>query len=142
MLTNHISLAFILFVGNIGLISALASDKSAVSSRRNFFSSVLTSASVAYATQSAPAFALDMDAFMNTELKSDVKKELTDDERSCRYAAPSQATGEACLRAGMKTEGKAGGVDRFGNIDRGTFVRCKVTYPLIDGQYVKTTICE
>ena len=79
---------------------------------------------------------------MNTELKSDVKIEPTDDERSCRYAAPSQATGEACLRAGMKTEGKPGKVDRFGNIDRGTFVRCKVTYPIIDGQYVKTNVCE
>lgn len=89
------------------------------------------------------ANALDMDAFMNKELDNDKNKlEVSDDVKTCKYAAPGQQRGDACVRAGMSTAGKNGGVDAYGNLDRGTFERCKATYPMIDGKYVKTVVCE
>ena len=91
----------------------------------------------------SPALALDMDAFMNKQLQQDTPKELTDDEKACKFAAPGQEKGEACVRAGMPTTSKGGkGVDAYGNLDRGDFVKCKISYPMIDGQYVKTVICS
>ena len=92
---------------------------------------------------SQPSAALDMDAFISRELEVDKSKnDVTDDMRTCKYAAPGQEKGEACVRAGMSTEGKNGGVNAFGQIDRGDFVRCKVSYPMIDGKYVKTVNCQ
>ncbi len=133
-------------LAGVAVVSGLVSNDGMVASRRNFFSSAIATATATagavQVAQTRPAFALDMDAFMNQELQKDVKRDLTDDERTCRYAAPSQTTGEACVRAGMKTTRIAGGVDAFGNYDRGDYVKCKTSYPMIDGQYVKTVTCE
>ncbi len=137
--------SFILFqiLAGAAVVSALVSNDGGTASRRNFFSAIATATgAVQAAAQTRPAFALDMDAFMNQELKKDVKRELTDDERTCRYAAPSPTTGEACVRAGMKTTRIAGGVDAFGNYDRGDYEKCKTSYPMVDGKYVKTVTCE
>lgn len=86
----------------------------------------------------AAAMALDMDAFMNKELESTTCDEkvnkkcipkLSEDEALCRFGSPSKKTGEACIRAGMSTSNKvAGGVDAFGNLDRGDFARCTQYY--------------
>ncbi len=129
------------------LISAAApfglALSSNLSSRRNFFK--VTTAGLATATSAlspSSAFALDMDAFMNNAIQQDAPKEISDDERTCKYAAPGRERGAACERAGMSTKVKGSGVDAYGNIDRGDFVRCTTTYPIIDGQYVKTVTCE
>jgi hypothetical protein len=136
--------------------------------RRNFFQVAIATAGVATTSSSIsmPAFALDMDAFANQQLTQDSPKKVSDDEikrdgdgikrdgdaikrdddeikkdeMMCRYGAPGKPKGEACVRAGMPTS-KGKGVDAFGNVDRGDFVRCTTTYPMIDGQYVKTVTC-
>lgn len=118
--------------------TVLASSYAFSVDRRSFFQASAITAS----TFASPAFGLDMDAFMNAELNSDKPKEMTDDERTCKFAAPGPAKGAACERAGMSTAGKGKGVDAFGNIDRGDFVRCKTSYPMIDGKYVKTVTCQ
>jgi len=113
---------------------------SSVVNRRKFFQAATTS--VATVVIVSPVLALDMDAFINKELQQDTPKQVTDDERTCRYAAPGKDKGEACARAGMSTSGRGSkGVDAYGNIDRGDFVRCKTSYPMINGQYVKTVTC-
>lgn len=90
-----------------------------------------------------PAIALDVDAFMNKELDTDNKKtKLTDDEALCKFGSPSKETGNACVRAGLSTARAKGGVDAYGNVDRGDFVRCQTSYPMVDGKYVKTVICK
>ena len=88
--------------------------------------------------------ALDMDAFINSELEKDNKqRDLTDDEALCKYGNSGKDRGEACSRAGLSTSSKKkGAVDSYGNIDRGDFVRCKTSYPMINGKYVKTITCE
>jgi len=121
------------------LPSAIWALSSQTFNRRNFFQ--VATASVATASITMPAFALDMDAFMNQQLVQDTPKEVTDDERTCKYGAPGQQKGDACVRAGMPTS-KGKGVDAYGNVDRGDFVRCTTTYPMIDGQYVKTVTCK
>jgi hypothetical protein len=97
------------------------------------------------ASSSSSAWALDMDAFMNQELNKDsVKPTLSQDEALCRFGQPSQATGEACLRAGLSTKRRSGGtLNAFGTVDRGDFVRCKYEYQL-DGKggYDKITVCS
>ncbi len=118
-----------------------------VQSRKTFFQGItITTFLIAMNTgtkKSMLANALDMDAFMNQELNADKSKsELSDDAKTCKYAAPGQEKGDACVRAGMSTAGKNGGVDAYGRIDRGDFVRCKTSYPMIDGKYVKTVNCE
>ncbi len=88
--------------------------------------------------------ALDMDAFINSELEKDNKqRDLTDDEALCKYGNSGKDRGEACSRAGLSTSSKKkGAVDSYGNIDRGDFVRCQTSYPMIDGKYVKTVTCQ
>mmetsp|Transcript_14415 Transcript_14415/g.23823 ORF Transcript_14415/g.23823 Transcript_14415/m.23823 type:complete len:144 (-) Transcript_14415:56-487(-) len=115
------------------------------SSRRAFFAAV----PVAAVAVAAPlvAGALDMDAFMNKELtKSDTPaqdkyKQMSNDEGLCRYGAPSRNTGEACERAGISPK-RANGLDAFGNIDRGDFVRCKTYYLDKGDRYEKKVVCE
>jgi len=128
----------------ICLLTSILSNGMALSSvvkRRDFFRVATVSASTMVVV--SPAFALDMDAFINKELQQDTPIEVTDDMRTCRYAAPGKDKGEACARAGMSTSGKGGkGVDAYGNIDRGDYVRCKTSYPMIDGKYVKTVTCS
>lgn len=94
------------------------------------------------AVQASSAFALDIDAFMNKELETEKNKDMSKDEGMCRYGAPGPDRGAACERLGIKTGVVKNGVDAFGNIDRGDFVRCKTEYPIIDGKYVKTVICS
>ena len=131
-------------VFNIEYICALSSI---AKTRRNFFKAVTASATatagIATTIPVTPASALDIEAFTNKAIEQDAEKPMTDDERTCKFAAPSQQKGEACERAGMKTTtGKKGGVDAFGNIDRGSYVRCMTSYPMIDGKYVKTVTCN
>lgn len=82
---------------------------------------------------------------MEKELGKDNEKypQLSEDAALCKYGFPSRATGEACVRAGLPTTRVAGGVDAFGQADRGDFVRCKQFYALDEkGQYVKKTECQ
>lgn len=74
--------------------------------------------------------ALDMDGFINSELKKDSKPDqgMSADEALCRFGSPSKDTGNACVRAGMSPERKGKPVDAFGKIDRGEYVRCKSSY--------------
>ena len=130
---RNLLISFVLAFATIG-VSALSSQSL---NRRNFFQATTAAATASVA---APAFALDIDAFVNSAI--DKPKEMTDDERTCKFAAPGLEKGEACERAGMPTSKGGKGVDAFGNIDRGDFVRCKTSYPMIDGKYVKTVTCE
>ncbi len=110
---------------------------SAVSPRRLFFVHLAADIGVVTAAiPSQPSYALDMDAFIQKELSNDscddrvskkCQPKLTDDEALCRFGQPSQATGEACLRAKMSTK-RSTGVDAFGKVDRGEYLRCKAKY--------------
>ena len=91
-----------------------------------------------------------MDSFVNQELQSSkcdekVNKKcapkLTEDEALCRYGFPAKATGEACVRAGMSTA-RAGGLDAFGKMDRGDFVKCRVYYEDTGTKYEKRFDCQ
>jgi hypothetical protein len=65
-----------------------------------------------------------MDAFANSELKSDTpKKGLSEDEALCRFGGASSLRAEACSRVKLKPKS---GLDPSGKIDRGEFERCKV----------------
>jgi hypothetical protein len=123
-------------------------NSSSSSIRRAFLITPLVAVATAQSQQQAPsvAWALDMDAFINQELSKDsVNPMLGKDEALCRFGQPSQATGEACLRAGMSTKrrGSGGTLDAFGNVNRGDFVRCQFEYEL-DGKggYDKITVCS
>lgn len=96
-----------------------------------------------------------MDAFMNAELAKDSecdtssntrdcipRKKLTDDEALCKYGQPSRDRGDACVRAGMSTKLKPGGVDAYGKVDRGDYVKCKQFYEMDNGVYAKKTECK
>lgn len=111
--------------------------------RRNFLTALILT------TAAAPAQALDMDSFMSQELSAPKSApstaKLSDDEALCRFGQPSKERGDACVRAGISTSLKKGGVDAYGNVDRGDFVRCKLKYvddPNIKGFLMKTTVCE
>ena len=96
-------------------------------SRRSIFATIPFAV---IASQSSNSNALDMDAFMQKELSSSSSssnKKMSDDEALCRFGQPSQATGEACLRAGMSTK-RPTGVDAFGKVDRGDYMRCKAVW--------------
>lgn len=100
-------------------------------SRRN----LLTLPFVAVGVTAGSANALDMDYFMNQELaapsstaSSAAKSKMSDDEALCKFGQPSKGRGDACVRAGMSTKLKKGGVDAYGNVDRGDFVRCSFQY--------------
>lgn len=128
-------------------VNPLKMPNNCVQSRKNFFQRITTTSFLITMNtgtkKSMVANALDMDAFMNQELSADKSKsELSDDAKTCKYAAPGQEKGDACVRAGMSVSGKNGGVDAYGRIDRGDYVRCKTSYPMIDGKYVKTVTCE
>lgn len=77
---------------------------------------------------SSPSVALDIDSFMARELDNGkVTPKMSEDEALCRFGSPSKGTGNACLRAGLSTK-RPTGVDAFGEVDRGSFVRCKPNY--------------
>jgi hypothetical protein len=119
--------------------SAPPSEKNPSSSRRSFFAHLTTQVAVGasvLATNSQSSVALDMDAFAQKELSSEkcdertdkkCQPKLTEDQALCRFGQPSKETGAACLRAGMPTKGSSG-VDRFGQIDRGDYTRCKTKW--------------
>lgn len=88
---------------------------------------------------------LDMDAFAQNELSNnESNKEMTADEALCKFGQPSPQRGQACERAGLSTANtkRKGGVDAYGNVDRGQFVRCKQFYQLVNDKYVKVTECK
>lgn len=92
-------------------------------SRRSAFLAALAVPSIANA--------LDMDAFVQQQLTtSEPKAEMSADEAFCRFGQPSPETGAACLRAGMPTTRKSG-VDVFGKVGRGDYVKCKAKW--VDG---------
>lgn len=82
------------------------------------------------------SWALDFDAFITKELTEETP-ELTSDEALCKYGQPALEKGEACVRAGISPTNSKGGVDAYGKVDRGNFVRCKNFYDLENGKYVK-----
>lgn len=104
------------------------SSTSSPDSTRRFTFLAVPAIALASVASPSPSVALDMDSFIAKEL--DVKKEppkMGDDEALCKFGAPSKKTGEACLRAGLSTK-RPTGVDAFGTVDRGDFVRCKPYY--------------
>jgi hypothetical protein len=104
-------------------------------------------------SSAAPAFALDIDSFVQKELDNETcndktnkkcKAKLSEDEALCRFGQPSTQTGEACVRASMSTK-RPSGVDAFGSVDRGNFVKCKPNYvddPERPGMLVNVWKCE
>jgi hypothetical protein len=137
----------------LAMLSVCGAYSSKQLSRRSFFVAPIAVSTAAMALVAVPtaAMALDMDAFINKELESTTCDEkinkkcqpkLSDDEALCRFGSPSKATGEACVRAGMPTA-KAGGVDAFGKLDRGDFVRCKTIYEDDGGpKFTRKRKCE
>lgn len=113
-----------------------------MTSRKHFVAATSAAMTTIIGRVPYAASALDMDAFMEKELKQDAPKQMSDDERMCKFGAQGREKGEACKRAGMATNTAGLKVDAYGNIDRGNFVRCSTTYPMIDGQYVKTVTCN
>jgi hypothetical protein len=85
--------------------------------------------------------ALDMEAFMTSELQKSNPPKLTDDQLLCQYGAPSRNTGDACIRAGMSTT-RTGTLDAFGNAYRGDFIRCKTFYDDKGDRYEKRVVCQ
>ena len=49
--------------------------------------------------------------------------------------------GVACERAKMKPN-LPSVVDASGKVDRGDYLKCKILYPVVDGEYVKTRVCK
>ena len=144
----------------ISVVNPLSRDAwSTKAARRNFLCELparvtFIGASLAGVSigMSLPSAALDMDAFARKELADEVcddrvskkcKPQLSEDEALCRFGQPSPKTGEACLRAGMSTK-RPTGVDAFGTLDRGEFIRCKPKY--VDdpktNKLVKTWDCQ
>eukprot|EP00588_Corethron_pennatum_P014654 CAMPEP_0194268830 /NCGR_PEP_ID=MMETSP0169-20130528/3090_1 /TAXON_ID=218684 /ORGANISM="Corethron pennatum, Strain L29A3" /LENGTH=158 /DNA_ID=CAMNT_0039010227 /DNA_START=148 /DNA_END=624 /DNA_ORIENTATION=- len=138
-----------------GAVDALAAVRT--SSRRQFFGAATAGAAASFFPVSpGPAAALDMDAFVNSELAADrakcdatskdskcVPDRLpTPDESLCRFGSPSKGRGEACIRAGMSTANRGSVVDAFGKVDRGTYERCKDDWNIVNGKYEKSTICK
>ena len=126
---------------NLGGGTLGESISSSSGDRRTFLSSAKTALLVGVLSTTlgpSPARAtLDIDAFVQKELGQDTQtssssvggKQLSQDEALCRFGQPSPATGEACLRAGISTKLRKGGVDAFGNVEsRGDYVRCKATW--------------
>jgi hypothetical protein len=103
---------------------------------------VATTTSAMISSPATHAWALDMNAFENSQLrKSDQPTLLSADEGLCRYGAPGKETGDACVRAGISTK-RTGTLDAFGTVDRGDFVRCKAYYDDKGDRYEKRVVCE
>jgi len=117
-----------------------------VTSRRSLLATMLTGTTTLMAVVAAsplPAQAvLDIESFLandkettpyqyRTKSSSSSStgdgKTMSDDEALCRFGSPSKKVGEACVRAGMSTK-RPSGVDAFGTVDRGDFVKCKPNY--------------
>jgi hypothetical protein len=108
------------------------------SSRRTFFQTLATGTTFI----ALPVSALDMDAFANSML-TQPSSQMSSDEALCKFGQPSPEKGGACVRAGKPTTNPSGsGVDAFGNVDRGDFVRCRFYYVIENDKYVKKTECK
>jgi ubiquinone biosynthesis protein COQ9 len=92
-------------------------DDTAMTTRRRAIQSV-TMGSLAFLMTGADSNALDLDAFMNSELEADQKNcnpktdskcipVLSADEALCKYGQSGNARGEACMR--VKAAKAAGG---------------------------------
>jgi len=135
--------------GSSAVSSSCTSSPQSFSTRRAFVSGLIAvtgSSLVSTASDEKDqqkAFALDVDAFVNSQLDDDTKKsKMSDDEARCRYGAPDEETGAACVRAGVSSK-RAKTLDAFGNTNRGDFVRCKTIWENPDGKgYVKRTECK
>ena len=134
-------------VATTTVTTALTSNSPNNQQRRSFLNtSVVAIVGFTGATAiSQPSIALDMDAFMNNELAKDSKKEevkpVNDDATTCRVGAPGKETGDACVRAGLPTTRKTG-VDAYGNLDRGDFIRCTTSYKIENDKYMRIVTCQ
>lgn len=156
----------------INSATSISTSIESLSNRRMFFQKAAFASAgsipvFAGANMVEPSLALDMEAFANSQLAADSKssppttkkitatatstprvssgdsKQMAEDEGMCKFGQASQAKGEACVRAGLPTKAKyEGGVDAFGKVDRGDFVRCTSYYELINGKYEKFTKCN
>jgi hypothetical protein len=124
------------------LVFPAAAYTSTQASRRAFVTS--TAAALLAPTLRTPS--LDMDAFAQQELAASASASnptLSGDAALCRYGFPSPETGAACVRAGLPTRRATSGLDAFGKVDRGDFVRCNQFYETNEqGSYVKKTVCK
>ncbi|GMH46846.1 hypothetical protein TrRE_jg4909 [Triparma retinervis] len=130
---SRFSFNLILFLFFIISSSALSPS---ISRRAFSFTSL---SSLTYLASPARTLALDMDAFANSELKSDTpKKGLSEDEALCRFGGASSLRAEACSRVKLKPKS---GLDPSGKIDRGDFERCKKDYVMKDGKWSPSWSC-
>ena len=117
-----------------------ANSWSSSGTRRYFLRTLVGSSPILIAV---PVRALDMDAFANSELSASGPQQMSSDEALCKFGQPSPKKGAACVRAGLPTSSSSsGGVDAFGNVDRGDFVRCTYYYELENDKYVKKSVCK
>ena len=113
-------------------------------SRRNFVAAGIFPG-VVMAFTPTKNLALDMEKFINSELTRDKNncdpkidkkcvEKLSKDEAMCKYGQSGPARGEACVRAreSKSTVSIKSGLDPYGKVDRGDFVRCKAEY-VLDG---------
>lgn len=117
-------------------------------SRRRLFqnniAAVATTYLVAADLRPRSASALDFDAFASSQLSSDdaaSNPTLSDDEALCKYGAPGPEMGAACKRAKMKPR-LPSDVSADGKADRGDYTKCKFEWSIVNGEYVKKTICK
>jgi hypothetical protein len=91
----------------------------------------------------SPAQALDFDSFESSQISKSAPSNptLSDDEALCKYGAPGRSMGEACERAKMKPRLPAV-VDAYGKADRGDYLKCRIEYPIVDGNYKRTRVCK
>jgi hypothetical protein len=126
-------IALLLFFVHGAHSYSMNNSKHGVSRRSVFAVPFVIVGVVVPVASSSKSNALDMDAFMNRELALDTDgvakttPKLSDDEALCTFGAPSKEVGEACVRAGMSTK-RPTGVDAFGKVDRGDYVRCKAVW--------------
>ena len=112
------------------------------SSRRSFISLPFILCGTSFFPHQTQA--LDIDAFIQQEIASEKPKgKMSDDEALCKFGMVGKLRGDACKRLGISTAAKTpGGVDAYGNIDRGTFERCRRSWSIVNGKYEKEDICE
>ena len=118
-------------------------------SRRSLFQNSIAAVATTYLVvadvlRPRSASALDFDAFASSQLSSDdaaSNPTLSDDEALCKYGAPGPEMGAACKRAKMKPR-LPSDVSADGKADRGDYTKCKFEWSIVNGEYVKKTICK
>lgn len=121
----------------------------AYSHRRRLMISLPFVTAASHAQPISTVNALDVDGFIERELTNDSKerkRNLKADEALCKYGQPGKDRGDACVRAGIPIKDvygkKNGTVNAYGEVDRGSYVRCQQFYELEEEGYVKKTYCE